>query len=228
MELVILTLVGLAVVTLSFLVLRDFWRKYLQRKRTRLIDNYTFPVTIQKKLLETYPHLSEQQVALVMKGLKEYFQVCNLAGKRMVAMPSQAVDVVWHEFILFTRQYEKFCKDSLGRFLHHTPAEAMKSQTVAQEGIKTAWRLACVREDIPPKRAYRLPLLFALDAQLEIPDGFHYSLNCRNSSNGNDPVADHYCAAHIGCGSGCAGGSDSDSGSSGCVGGDSSGCGGGD
>ena len=96
----------------------------------------------------------------------------------MVSMPSQVVDVAWHEFILYTRPYEKFCKKGLGRFLHHTPTEAMSSPTVAQDGIKRAWRLSCARHKIDPARPAELPLLFSIDKQLNIEDGFIYSKNC--------------------------------------------------
>lgn len=152
----------------------------------------------------------------------------------MVSMHSQAVDVVCHEFILFTKKYERFCATALGRFLHHTPAEAMKSHIVAQEGIKRARQISCVREGIKPKSPSKLPLLFELDTLLNIPDGFKYSLHCKTSSphGTNTTGSNAYCASHIGCGSGCASGSSnfadsfSDIGSSdsGCTGG----CGGGD
>ena len=36
-------------------------------------------------------------------------------------MTSKAVDNIWHQFILFTRQYCKFCGDFLGFYLHHVP-----------------------------------------------------------------------------------------------------------
>ncbi len=188
-------------------------RKIARARRERLIDSYSFPETISKKVIEKYPHLDENQLALVLRGLREYFQLCNIAGKRMVSMPSQVVDIAWHEFILFTKQYETFCNKALGRFLHHTPAEAMKSPTVAQAGIKTAWKISCFREKIQPKSAAKLPLLFVIDDILKIPDGFKYSLNCKL------PGADGYCAGHIGCGSGC-GGCGGDSGCGGGCGGD--------
>lgn len=187
------------------------YRKSVISKREHLIDTFRFPSTITEKIIEKYPHLNEQDASQVIGGLREYFHLCNIAGRRMVSMPSQAVDVAWHEFILFTRQYEHFCNKALGRFLHHTPAEAMRSPTIAQSGIKTAWKVSCFRENIQSKSAHKLPLLFAMDAKLNIPDGFKYSLNCK-APGGHD-----YCAGHIGCGSGCGGG---------CAG-DSSGCGGG-
>ncbi|MDR4493446.1 MAG: hypothetical protein AB7P17_00460 [Nitrospirales bacterium] len=79
-------------------------------------------------------------------------------------MPSQVVDVAWHAFILSTKSYEKFCRHAFGRFLHHTPAAAMKQTGKGPEGIKRASRLACEREGIRARNPSRLPLLFALDA----------------------------------------------------------------
>ena len=204
---------AIVVVVAGYALYRVF-RKAGRKRRERLIDSYRFPERITNKIVEKYPHLSPPQAALAIDGLREYFHVCNVAGNRMVSMPSQVVDVAWHEFILFTRQYQNFCRAALGRFLHHTPAEAMTAPTIAQEGIKRAWKIACHREKIAPKSPDRLPLLFALDTQLAIPDGFSYSLNCKRAAT--DPG---YCAGHIGCGSGC--------GSCSSCGGDSGGCGGG-
>ncbi len=211
MEKIILIFVLLVV---SFVVYKVY-KQVSQAKRKKLIETFRFPNTISEKLVEKYPHLDDKQVAKVIEGLREYFHLCNLAGNRMVSMPSQVVDMAWHEFILFTKKYEYFCNGALGRFLHHTPAEAMQSPTAAQTGIKTAWRLSCYREDLSPKSAHRLPLLFAMDSMLKIPDGFHYTLDCTKSGN----TTGSFCATHIGCSS-CASCSGD---SSGC----SSGCGGG-
>ena len=105
---------------------------------------------------------------------------------------------------------------SFGRYLHHTPAEAMVSPTAAQKGIKRAWNLACKLEGINPRKPNRLPLLFAIDDVLKIPDGFTYKLNC-------DASRGEYCASSIGCGGGCGSGCGECSGDSSCSGG----CGGG-
>ncbi|MFZ1325177.1 MAG: hypothetical protein WAT67_03980 [Candidatus Contendobacter sp.] len=186
-----------------------------KKHQTEYINQYQPPQRVMEKVQSTYPHLNQSDMDLVIAGLKEYFLLCHSAKRRMIAMPSQVVDVAWHEFILFTREYTQFCKKAFGKYLHHTPAEAMISATSAQDSIKRAWRLACRREKINPRKPTGVPLLFAIDTLLNIPDGFQYALDCavRNQSR--------YCASHIGCGGGCSGG--------GC-GGDSSGdggCGGG-
>jgi len=126
----------LAIVALLALVI---YRKVQKIRRERFLEHYSFPKSIPDKLLKHYPHLNAEQLDRVMYGLREYFAICNTAGKRMISMPSQVVDMAWHEFILFTRSYEEFCQQGLGRFLHHTPAEAMSTPQIAQDGIKRAW-----------------------------------------------------------------------------------------
>jgi hypothetical protein len=189
--------------------------------RERYIDDYRFPPGLGQRVRKRYPHLTDQQLDLVFRALRDYFHLCRKAGRRLLAMPSQVVDVAWHEFILYTRNYQAFCRQALGRFLHHTPTEAMPDRTHAGDAIRRTWRLACLRERLDPRAATALPLLFAIDRELGITDGFHYVLNCTHmvaAANANS-----YCASHIGCGSGCGGGC----GGSGCGGDGGGGCGGG-
>lgn len=171
------------------------------------IENYKFPRKVAIRVKEEYPHLSDDDVTIVLDALRDYFSMCQTGKKQMVSMPSQVVDVAWHEFILFTRNYKEFCTKAIGRFLHHTPTEAMKTPTLAQEGIKRAWRLACAREKIDPSSPHKLPLIFAIDDMLKIKDGFKYSLNCRDKSS--PMYGNGYCAGDIGCASGCTGDSGS-------------------
>ena len=208
-----------------------YYKHSRQARQLEFIKSYHFHHAIKEKILSKHPHLDNNQIHMVFRALRDYFWMCNKGNRSMVAMPSQVVDDAWHEFILFTRSYEHFCKKSLGRFLHHTPTEMMSSPTVAQEGIKRAWRLACAKEHIDPKTPAKLPLIFAIDGLLNIENGFKYSLNCRDKHSPN--YGDGYCAGHIGCSSGCAGnsGSSSDSGEffdSSCGSSCGSGCGGGD
>ncbi len=185
-----------------------FWFRERDRKQLLFIKSYQFPQAILERVKEKHNYLSDKDMLKVAQATKDYFYICNLAKGKMVSMPSEIVDVLWHEFILFTRAYEDFCKKGLGRFLHHIPTEAMKSKTVAQEGIKRAWRLACAKENINPKYPEKLPLLFVIDKILEIKGGFKYELNCKNKpydSNNNSGSCGGYCATDIGCASGCAG-----------------------
>lgn len=205
------------------------YRTLRARKQAAFLENYTFHPALKKRVGERYPHLDGDDIELVFDGLRQYFGLSRKARRRMLAMPSQVVDVAWHEFILFTRAYQDFSRRALGRFLHHTPSEAMRSPTSAHQGIKRAWRLACADEGIDPRQPKRLPLLFAIDERLHIADGFHYVPDCSATPKRGSGDAPVYCASHIGCASGCGGdsggadGGASDGGGSSCGGG---GCGG--
>jgi hypothetical protein len=214
---------GAALILLGAAIL--VWRlRQAQGRREAFIQAFRYTEMLDRRLAARHPGWTLGQRRQVFQGLRDYFLICLDARRRFVSMPSQAVDDAWHEFILFSRQYQAFCRGAFGRFLHHTPAEAMRAPTLAQEGIKRAWRLACRREGIDPRQPDRLPLLFALDALLEHPHGFRYEADCM-AGQATGPGG--YCASHIGCGGGCAGDSgDADGGDSG--GGDGGGSCGGD
>ena len=218
-------LAGLLLASLGALLGRILWLRWAERSREAFVKDYRFPPGLARKLRDTYPHLSEGQAEMVLRELRNFFHVARAARGQMVSMPSQAVDVAWHEFILFTRGYQRFCSRVIGRFLHHTPAEHMASGEVARQGLRRTWRHACHNEGIDPKNPDRLPRLFAIDALLAIPDGFRYDLDCARK-DGTAGAADSFCASDFGCGgSGCGGDGDAADGGDG--GGDGGGgCGG--
>ena len=215
------TILVIAIAVGLYFIFRNLSSGISVSKRRSYIDSYTFPRTLAQRLRSKYPHLTDAEASEVVEGLRDYFHICNAAGKSMVFMPSQVVDVVWREFIFFTLQYQKFCKNAFGRFLHQVPAEAMKTPTAAQKGIRLAWGLACQRERISLVKPHCLPLLFARDGRLNIPDGFTYQLNGQRQARAPGSCSGGCCASHIGCSSSSDEGGSSAGGCS-----SSSGCGG--
>ncbi len=63
---------------------------------------------------------------LVETGLRQWLRCCApaLGHRRMIGMPSRAVDEAWHGFILCTAQYSAFCERAYGTYLHHHPEGA--------------------------------------------------------------------------------------------------------
>lgn len=192
-----------------------------------------FPPGLFERLAKKRPQLGIKEQQLVARALRQFFLAHLKSGRKFVSIPSQVVDDLWHEFILYTRHYDAFCKRAFGRYLHHTPAVVLSSDRLDNTGLRRTWWYACREENINPRNATRLPLLFALDAKLNIGDGFRYAPNCNALRKGGDGGV--YCGGDFSS-SGYDGGTegfgdgsgDSDGGGDGGGGGCGGGCGGGD
>jgi hypothetical protein len=228
------TLSAVAVFLLSGALLA-IWLKWRQAMRAEYIRHYSFPPGLFEKLRKKRPELSTKDCQLVANALRQFFLAYLKSGCKFVSMPSQVVDDLWHELILYTRHYELFCDKAFGRFMHHTPAVVLSADKQDNTGLRRCWWYACKEENINPRLPTRLPLLFALDSKLNIADGFIYQPNCealrKDQSGGNGSV---YCGGDFssssfdgstdGFGDAASGDGSSDGGDGGCGGG----CGGGD
>lgn len=179
------------------------------QQRRRFIESYQFPASIYGTVRKLHPELSAADCDGVAELLREWFLLCLAARGKFLSMPSQIVDDAWHAFIVDTRAYAQFCCKAFGRFLHHTPAEAMTTLTDGSRGLRRTWRAALFHEGQDLMRPQRLPRLFAIDDRLKVKNGFRYRLDC-SRSNGTGG----YCGMHLGgescgaggCGSGSEGG----------------------
>jgi hypothetical protein len=143
------------------------------------VRNAVLPQGLFAELRKKRPELTQKDCELVAHAMRQFFLAYLKSGRRYVSMPSQVVDELWHAFILNTRQYELFCQKAFGGFLHHTPAVALKDERQSDQGLWRCWFHVCKEEHVNPYRPTRLPLLFALDAKLKLPDGFVYALDCK-------------------------------------------------
>jgi hypothetical protein len=182
------------------LAMVGIWAKLRQARRGEFIRTYALPPGLFARLQKRRPELTQKDCQLVAQGLRQFFLAYLKGGRKSVAMPSQVADDLWHEFILYTRYYQRFCRGAFGRFLHHTPAVVLGKVRQDNAGLRRCWWHACREENIDPRQPTRLPLLFALDAKLGIADGFYYTPNCsalrqsRDGSGGSTP----YCGADFG------------------------------
>ncbi len=147
-------------------------------RRRGYIRSFEFPKGLFDKLRKQHPDLDLKQCQLVAQSLRQFFMAHSRSGRQFVAMPSLVADDLWHEFILYTKNYDVFCRQAFGRFMHHTPAVVMGSDRQANAGLRRCWWYACKEENINPRAPTRLPLLFALDAKLGVPNGFRYVPDC--------------------------------------------------
>jgi hypothetical protein len=217
---------------IGFLVLRPKILEALRLRRAEFIRTYKLPRGMLNKLSQRRPNLTRKECALVSRGLRQFFVAYLMSGGKFVSMPSQIVDELWHEFILYTRDYDQFCMRAFGDFMHHTPAVALSEDAQTNEGLRRVWWYTCKYENVDPYNPTRVPLLFALDAKLKIENGFVYHPQCdelRKQGNSNVHCGGDFSASTAdggtaGFGESSSDSSSSDGGSSGDSGG---GCGGG-
>lgn len=169
---------GLA--ALLLLALAVLWRRYLAAQRREYIRTFELPRGLFDRLRKRRPELTQKDCQLVAQGLRQFFLTYALSGRQFVSMPSQVVDDLWHEFILYTKGYQVFCQKAFGGFLHHTPAVALSRNQQGNAGLRRCWWHACRIENINPRQPARLPLLFALDGKLGIEEGFRYVPDCQS------------------------------------------------
>ena len=215
------------------LVAATLWQRQVKLRREAFIRSFSLPKGLFDKLRQRHPQLGMKECQLVSHGLRQFFLAYLKSGHQFVSMPSQVADDLWHEFILYTRNYQAFCRQAFGRFLHHTPAVVLSDSRQSNTGLRRCWWFTCRDENINPSTPTRLPLLFALDAKLAIPGGFHYAADCqalRKVGPQGQTTSVVHCGGDFSSSSadgstegfGDAGGSDSSDG-----GGDGGGCGGG-
>ena len=209
------------------------WERQRRLRREAYIRDFLLPKGLFEALRVHHPQLTLKDCQLVSQGLRQFFLAHLKSGGKFVSMPSQVADDLWHEFILYTRAYEQFCRRAFGRTLHHTPAVVLGKRNQGNAGIRRTWHFACHEENINPLKPSRLPLLFALDSKLNIPNGFNYVPDCSGFKREGDTgyaAGGVYCGADLGGGDGGGDGGSGDGGGDADGGGDGGGdggCGGG-
>lgn len=102
--------------------------------------------------------------------------------------PPEAIDIAWHHFLMFTREYARFCDVYFGQFIHHTPyTRSERVQMMASDNPRSS-----VQRSID-KAALLFgslsPAWFAIGLDSESGMLLHGCADCSGSTNcgGNDP-----------------------------------------
>ncbi|MDP3798836.1 MAG: hypothetical protein Q8R06_17105 [Polaromonas sp.] len=69
-----------------------------------------------------------ERTKLLEVELKRYLIMCAENQNESFGI-SHHVDELWHTFILFTKDYFKFCKYVCGGYIHHAPLEGRREMT---------------------------------------------------------------------------------------------------
>lgn len=90
---------------------------------------YSFPPLIDR--LVEKKGLERSDAEALYTDMLRFLYLCGTTEKTMA--PSERIDLAWHEFLLFTRPYQAFCRRMFGFFIHHNPRESGK-RPVPSEG----------------------------------------------------------------------------------------------
>jgi hypothetical protein len=171
-------------------------------RRAEFIRSFVLPKGLYDKLRQRRAGLSDKDCQLAGQALRQFFLAYLKSGRKPVSMPSQVTDDLWHEFILYTRNYQRFCQQAFGHFMHHTPAVALGSVQKSNVGLRRCWWHCCRAENINPRSPSRLPLLFAIDTKLNIEGGFRYAPDCgplkRQAGDAGNGATVIYCGGDFG------------------------------
>jgi len=91
---------------------------------TRVL-NYDAPHIVQR-FAKQYDIPKEEAHRRFLQCLM-FLVICAEAPKISHA-PSSIIDDAWHSFVLHTKEYQAFCEDYLGRFVHHNPTDAPEKE----------------------------------------------------------------------------------------------------
>ena len=107
------------------------WNQRRIAKRETFIRNYELPRGLFDNLRKRRPDLDLKACQLSANALRQFFLAYLKSGRKYVSMPSQVADDLWHEFILFTRHYDAFCK---GRVRRLPASHARRVGRLRQQG----------------------------------------------------------------------------------------------
>ncbi|WP_226669862.1 hypothetical protein [Metabacillus litoralis] len=109
----------------------------------------SYEENVKNRVLLEHSKWPEHEVDWVFFELKRYFFMNSLL--KSVPMFSERVDVIWHEMLMFTREYETFSKGFYKETLHHMPN--MESTPIPGERAFFDWVYLSLFELTPNSKA---------------------------------------------------------------------------
>jgi hypothetical protein len=80
-----------------------------------------------EKLVNDHVCASEDEARTLFREVKRYLFLNRADQSKLWEMHSFRIDEVWHQFVLFTRQYTDFCMRYFGAYSPHNPSNAPES-----------------------------------------------------------------------------------------------------
>ncbi|MFA5960837.1 MAG: hypothetical protein WC785_10005 [Tatlockia sp.] len=84
------------------------------------LDAYSAPF-LEKSVISSQLFSGLADYNLYFCELKKFLSLNYLYVDEQFSMVNKQIDSLWHQFILFTREYQDFCNCYFGKFIHHSP-----------------------------------------------------------------------------------------------------------
>lgn len=170
----VLGLILWSILGLYWVVIRK--RKIQKMKR---IDQFKFPNEIWTAFRKRYPDYRVADFSNIEEGFKDYLAI-HLVQKKAYAMPSHAVDALWHLLIEeFSDFYHQMCMQLLGFHLQHIPHAENPSdeeQKHHQQQLLNSWKACCHLYGLDGKNPSHFPRLFQMDQIAHWGNGLVFSM----------------------------------------------------
>lgn len=81
--------------------------------------SYRFPALVGRIARDL--KISNEQASVLFHDMLKFLFLCGTQSKLGPFSPPPRIDKAWHTFILFTKEYARFCDENFGHFVHHVP-----------------------------------------------------------------------------------------------------------
>lgn len=89
-----------------------------QLSHKHLLDE-VFWERLISRITSNHPDIERDLAEMILNETLAFLQLAAVA--KGCYSPSPKVDIGWHEFMLYTKEYAAFCQEHAGEFIHHEP-----------------------------------------------------------------------------------------------------------
>ena len=85
--------------------------------------------------------LSQESAQQLFDDVKRFLFVCG-TQRSDGGSPTEKIDLGWHEFLLYSRDYREFCLDMFGHFIEHAPRAYFNPTRRPKGQMRTTYLIA--------------------------------------------------------------------------------------
>lgn len=79
--------------------------------------------------------VSTEEAEDIFEETKKFLYLCQLPDI-FISDDLLIIDEMWHNFILFTKEYHRFCLQHFERYFHHLPASKQEKEAATQKMLQ--------------------------------------------------------------------------------------------